>query len=282
MLSDRRLWGGVVGIGLTVLLAGLGILAQDGTQTDHRYGWALIMIALPTIGVGSALFLCLSIRGNDDAGGTGNSPRADRGSVAVGGNAQTIILQTGGTIVTGGHPPPVAAAPVPVLELGEPEHVEVPMYQSSQSGVKQIDTVDLWRVTVINTAKGTKAVAVSVRLESITPSLPYGKLKLHQTGDDIWPYNQHFTLRSEEPVLIDVIAKSPNTDDIYLWRSDQPSYAFPISSAEKRLLVDHFKRGAAFLTLTAIADPPANPATQDYVLYIDVDGRLMMEKAKPS
>lgn len=283
MLSDRRLWGGVViGIGLPMLLTGVGLVAEIGTQTDHRYGWALIIIALPIISVGSALFLCLSIRGNDNTGGTDNSPRADHGSVAVGGNAHTIIQQTGGVIIMSGEPPsPLPTEPAtPVLELGEPERVETPMYRVSPTTTEQIDTVDLWRVSVNNLVKGTKATGVSVRLDSWRPPLRYGKITLHKTGDDIWPYEQEFAVKYDGPVLVDVIAMSPQTRDIYLWRSDQPSYAFALTDVEKRVFADHFKRSAVWLTLKATVDN-GSPVTQDYVLYIDVDGRLMMEKARP-
>lgn len=283
MLSDRRVWGSGAGLGFATLLAGIGIVADIAKQYDHRWGYALIVIGLFLIALCGALYLCLSSRDDDDGGNgmSGNRAKADRGSVAVGGDARTIINQHGGTIIVSSEPVPLPPLEPdrPVLQFGEPERAQTPMYLISPTGSQQIDLVDLWRISVTNTAERTKAIEVSVRLESFDPPLRYGKIKLHKTGDDVWPYDQEFAVRFDDPVILDVIAMSPQTRDFYLWWSDHPSYAFPLLDDEKQMLIDHLKRHSAMLTLKATAEN-ADPVSESFVLNVDVDGRLMMEKSQ--
>lgn len=66
VLKKRSAWGGLVATGFITLLAGVGILATDGKEANHDYGWALAAIGAVAIVVGGIVYLILSKDDDDD------------------------------------------------------------------------------------------------------------------------------------------------------------------------------------------------------------------------
>jgi hypothetical protein len=84
MLKRPSVWGGVAGIfGVPALLTGISILANV-SETDHRLGWALVIVGAMLIMLGASIFVWLS--GNERPAEPVTikaEPHADHQSTAV-------------------------------------------------------------------------------------------------------------------------------------------------------------------------------------------------------
>lgn len=87
MFRRRSVWGGLVAIGFTAVIASASILA-DQVATNHNIGWGLALFGTLAIIVGGAIWLLLS---NQENGMPTKMAKADRGSVANTGDKAVIV-----------------------------------------------------------------------------------------------------------------------------------------------------------------------------------------------
>src|SRR5438132_5054335 len=114
MLSNRNLWGALAGFGVASILSGIGILAA--TDTEHAWGWALVVLGSIAAVGGGGLYLV-----------SGPQPqpakpvakaRADSGSVSVVGDKNvTINMPQLGNIKAAADQLTAVVAPAPVGKL---------------------------------------------------------------------------------------------------------------------------------------------------------------------
>lgn len=278
MLRRESISGGLVGLGAMSLIAGLGILATDVSQADHRFGWAMIVAGAMAMLVGAVTYLLVSDR---DVRQPWPAAHRNRGELANAGNVishQQLGGQTGNLILNLGDPSAVQTQ-VSVLEFGEPFSETIGIYRD---GVTLVARALIWRVPLRNVVEGSKATNVTPQLARSTPVLPVLPVGLHQYHDDNAPYRCTHDIRHGEPIFLDVIAKIVDADEFVLWRCDlpQPQYSFiyQMSGPEKAVVLPAIRGSGLILTLSAVPDPPAKFAEQSYRVFLDSRGEFRMTK----
>lgn len=278
MLRRRSVVLSGMGTGFAALLAALPILSDRAADIDHRYGWGLLAFALVAIAFFGGVLLCQLVGSDGDennGGATSYGAQSGAGAVATtAGHDNTTTINIYGT----DDPPPRPPESRARLVFRMPEVTTTPIYMRDvRAGtVQQTHTVDLWRISVSNETPDTKAEDVSVRFEKAAPPLRYGPLPLHKTGDDQPPYHQTFDLTHGRTELLDVVARSRETGDIFLWRSDDISYAMPLEPREAALWNRAMRDGRGVRITLRATSIDAEAIEHAYLLTLSDAGELLM------
>jgi len=160
MLERRSLWGGFVGLGATSVLTGLGILATNVTQADHRFGWALLVVGAVAMLVGGVMYFVTSGRFESQIG---PAAQANQGGLAAAVNV-TSHQQSGGQtghIIFNAGPAPEVEMMIPILEFGDPFSETIGIYRDASTPVAN---ARIWRVPLLNVVDGSKGTNVTPQL----------------------------------------------------------------------------------------------------------------------
>jgi hypothetical protein len=274
MLRQSSFWATAGAAGIPVLVAGLSILAVS--DTDHRYGWALVIAGAMIIAIGvlRAAALCgttppaTTPLTKADGSGVGNTG-AITSHAQTGGQTANVIYNVN---------QPQAPPALPEVHFGDPSPSRETIYDPMG---RPIVTVTLYRVPLSNTVPGTKAINVSIHLEESAPPLNVLPVNIHRCHDDDRPYTKKHEVRHGEPIILDVIAKQSDADEFFLWRSDLPegnAYIYPLSPPERDAIVPALRGEGMIVTLRAVPDPPATFSEQSYKVLIDPTNKFSMER----
>src|SRR3989442_4382134 len=113
MLSRRNLWGALTGFGVTSVLGGIAILAAP--DTEHAWGWALVVVGGVTAVICGAMYLIL--RPEPESAKRVSKARASSGSVSVVGDKNVTINMPQLGDIKAAADQLAAAAAAPVGEL---------------------------------------------------------------------------------------------------------------------------------------------------------------------
>lgn len=157
--------------------------------------------------------------------------------------------------------------------------------QSNLTTMQKLDRTRLWRVRLENTAPGTEASRVEVRLDDCWPHVQDFHMVLHEKDD--WECRQARDMQFGKPVWIDTLARSVRrgTGTLYVYRSDLPGrsgyiYSFPGDRTD--VIQSALTSPDGFMVkLLAVADKDTKPAVQWCRFSLDSDGALQAEFCNP-